>query len=210
MKEIAVLVAGLLLAAALAQPEVELKRLDKAASCLIGKDRVGAANWAATGPGTAEEASAGDRLAPLAEKCAPGIPLGELADAIALRLFNRYNTRRIALPSSAEEDNRFANGVLDGAKDRPKEVRVLRCVALMHPEAAEDFVRARFKSRREAEMRGELVAAIASCTPLGEQISWTGLSLRLGLAREVYRASPAALLARGTMGPRSEDAARVR
>jgi len=202
---------GMLLVALLAQPdEVELKRLDKAAACLIAKDRVGAAEWAATDPATAEEAAAGDRIAPLIVKCAAGLPSGRVADAVALRLFERYGTRRIALPYTKEENLQFANAVLAAASDRPKEVRVLRCAVMMHPEPAEDFVRARFNSRRETEARGELIESLASCTPAGERIRWTGLSLRLGLARQVFKSSPASLLARGKMGERTEDAARVR
>jgi hypothetical protein len=206
-----VLIAGwLLLAAAAAPDEVDFRRLDKAAACLIRKDRVAVANWAATGPGSAEEASGLEPLSPLIGKCANGLAVGQVAGAVAMRLFNRYQTRRIMLPTGPDEANLFANGVLEGARDRPMELRVLRCAALMHPEAAEDFVRSGFGSRREAELRGEVTAAIASCTPAGERIRWTRLSLRLGLAREVYRASPAALLARGTMGAGTERAARAR
>jgi hypothetical protein len=206
-----VLIAGLLLAAAAPPSDaLEFRRLDKAAACLIRKDRVAVANWAATDPGTVEEASGTERLSALIEKCAAGVAIGPLASAVALRLFNRYQTLRIILPGSPEERNRFANSVLAGASDRPRPVAVLRCAALMYPEAAEAFVRSEFGSRRESETRAAATAAIARCTPLSEQIRWTRLSLRLGLARQVYKMSPAAHLARGTKGAFAEEAARVR
>jgi hypothetical protein len=205
------LIAGLLLIAAAPPPdEVEYRALDRAAACLIRKDRKGSARWAATDPGSAEEASGTERLSPLIARCAADVDARKLADAVALRLFNRYQTRRIALPASSEQMNRFANNVLEGAAGRPKAVGVLRCATLMYPEAVEAFVRSEFGSSREAAVRGDAASAIARCTPAGEQIRWTRLSLRLGLGRQVYRASPAALLARGEMGARAEEAARAR
>jgi hypothetical protein len=207
-----VLVAGLLLAAAAPPPPdgLELERLDQAAACLIRKDRVAAAHWAASDPGSPEEASGTERLSPRIAACAAGLPAERVADAAAIRLFNRYATRRISLPGSAEESNLFANAVLQGAGKLPRKVGVLRCVALMHPESAEAFVRTEFKSRAEAERLQDVLAAIAACTPAGERILWTGLSLRLGLGRQVYKMSPASQLARGAMGAEAERATRAR
>lgn len=208
------IVSGLLLAAAAAPPpppdEADYRRLDKAAACLIRKDRVAVATWAATDSGSADEAYGREQLSPLIAACAAGLAAGRVADAAALRLFKRYATRRISLPGSAEERNLFANAVLQGAVQLPRKVGVLRCVALMHPEAAEAFVRTGFGSRSEAEARPPVLAAVAACTPAGERLAWTPLALRLGLGRQVYRMSPASQLARGAMGKQWERATRAR
>jgi hypothetical protein len=201
---------SLLLAAAAPADEAEYKRLDQAAACLIRRDRKAVARWAATDPGSPEEGSTREKLRPLIAKCAGGLDSGQVAGAAAQRLFNRYATRRISLPAPPAERDLFANAVLQGAKDRGKEVAVLRCVVLMHPEASEGFVRTPFGSPAEAQARPALAAAIASCTPAGERIRWTRLSLRLGLARQVFGTSPAAHLARGTWGAGAEEAARAR
>jgi hypothetical protein len=209
---IVVLIAGLLLAAAASPPAdgLELERLDKAAACLIRKDRVAVAHWAATDPGSAEEASRREKLSPLIATCAAGLAAEQVADAAAIRLFNRYSTRRISLPGSAEESNLFANAVLQGAGKLPRKLGVLRCVALMHPEVSEAFVRTKFKSRREARSLRPVLTAIAACTPAGERLLWTNFTLRLGLARQVYKMSPASQLARGMMGAEMERAIRTR
>lgn len=205
------LIAGLLLVAGTAPPGVlEHERLDKTAACLIRKERKRAADWAASDPGSPDEASGAERLAPVIAKCGGGGPPGPLADVVAGRLFNRYETSRIVLPGPLAERNHFANVVLDGASGLPRELAVLRCVALTQPEVAEAFVRTRFGSPAEAAARGSLAAVLADCTPAGERIGWTRLSLRLGLARAVYRFSPAALLARGRMGDFAEESARAR
>ncbi len=204
-------IAGLLAAAAAPPPdEVQFRRLDRAATCLIRRERVAVAHWAATDPGSPEEASRREKLSPLIAACAAGLASEHVADAAALRLFNRYSTRRISLPGSAEERNLFANAVLQGAAPLPRKVGVLRCVALMHPEPAEAFVRARFRSLGEARSLRPVLAAIAACTPTGERIQWTSFTLRLGLARQVYKMSPASQLARGMMGAEMERAIRKR
>jgi hypothetical protein len=192
-----------------APEQAEFKRLDKAAACLVRKDRVAVANWADTDPGSAEERDLVLRLAPLLTGCADGLNPDALAGAVARRLFNLYATRMRSAPMSKAQGDEFANAELERAS-RSREGGVLGCLTLLHPEASQAVLRAGLGTKREEKAIQAVLAAMTRCVRSGEQIRWKPLKLRLGLARAVYRRSAAAELAKGAMGPEVEAAARVR
>src|SRR4051812_34198897 len=100
-----------IIAASAPSTTATLKPLRSAAACVIRKDRVGAADLAFTEPGSPDEANAAANLKALAN-CSNGMATSQVADGVALQLFNEIIIQQSGPVMTPDEEERVANSIV--------------------------------------------------------------------------------------------------